>query len=143
VLSQTVEYALRAMIVLAADRQARTVQDIARESRIPVDYLAKILRSLARAGLVTGQRGRGGGFQVAREAGSITVLDVVDAVDPLRPIEVCPLGLSAHERELCPLHKKLDEAIRQTRDAFAAATLESLVQDQITFDERQTIHVLA
>jgi Rrf2 family protein len=143
VLSQTVEYALRAMIVLAADQQPRTVQDVARESRIPVDYLAKILRSLSRAGLVTGQRGRGGGFQVARPAGKITVLDVVDAVDPLRPIEVCPLGLSAHEQQLCPLHKKVDEAIRQTRDAFAAATLESLVQERVTFNERETIHVLA
>jgi Rrf2 family protein len=143
VLSQTVEYALRAMIVLAADRQARTVQDVARESQIPVDYLAKILRSLSRAGLVSGQRGRGGGFQVARATGTITVLDVVDAVDPLQPIKQCPLGLAAHEQQLCPLHKKIDEAIRSARDAFAATTLESLVHEQFTFGEGKRLHVLA
>ncbi len=134
-LSRTAEYALRAMIVLAASAPALTAQEIAGRSKIPPDYLAKILRLLVRAGLVNARRGRGGGFRISRSAEHMTVLDVVDAVDPLERIEVCPLGLAAHQRQLCPLHRKIDEAIRLARDAFAATTLASLSQEQPVFIE--------
>lgn len=126
-LSQTAEYALRAMVALATGNgEARTAQDIARAARVPFDYLSKVLHSLVRAGLISGQRGRGGGFQPARPAGEITVLEVVSAVDPLRRIRTCPLGLQAHGENLCPLHRKLDDAVRSVEEAFAATTIQSL-----------------
>src|SRR5271165_101255 len=107
-LSQTAEYALRAMVALATrSGEARTAQEIARASRVPLDYLSKVLNSLVRAGIVSGQRGRGGGFQIVRPVSEITVLEVVTAVDPLRRIRSCPLGLQAHGENLCPLHRKL------------------------------------
>src|SRR5690348_10425467 len=63
VLSQTAEYALRAVVTIARDESAgKTAQEIARESQVPLDYLSKVLNSLARAGIVKAQRGRGGGF---------------------------------------------------------------------------------
>src|SRR4051812_13006650 len=127
-LSQTAEYALRAMVNLAANPgEARTAQDIAVQSHVPLDYLSKVLNGLARAGLVTGQRGRGGGFQCTRPPQLITVLEVVSAVDPLRRITTCPLGLQAHGTSLCPLHRKLDDAVRTVEEAFASTTIESLV----------------
>src|SRR5438270_2741518 len=96
-LSQTAEYALRAMVALATRRgQARTAHDLAEAARVPLDYLSKVLNSLVRAGLISGQRGRGGGFQSVRSPGEITVLQVVSAVDPLRRFRTCPLGLEAH-----------------------------------------------
>jgi len=126
-LSQTAEYALRAMVALATGSgQARTAQEIAGAARVPLDYLSKVLNSLARAGLISGQRGRGGGFQSVRPPGEITVLEVVSAVDPLRRIRTCPLGLEAHGENLCPLHRKLDDAVRSVEEAFAATTIQSL-----------------
>ncbi len=125
-LSQTAEYALRAMVALATGKNARTAQDLARQSQVPLDYLSKILNSLARAGLVTGQRGRGGGFQPVRPASQITVLQVVSAVDPLKRIRNCPLGLAAHGENLCPLHRKLDDAVKSVEEAFATTSIESL-----------------
>lgn len=126
-LSQTAEYALRAMVALATRTgEARTTQEIAQASRVPLDYLSKVLNSLVRAGIVSGQRGRGGGFQAVRPAGEITVLEVVSAVDPLRRIRSCPLGLQAHGENLCPLHRKLDDAVRSVEEAFAATTIQSL-----------------
>jgi len=143
-LSQTAEYALRAMVTLAASPdEARTALQIAREAKIPADYLAKILGSLGRAGLVGAQRGRGGGYKATRPAEHVTVLDVVDAVDPLRRIETCPLGLAAHERKLCPLHRKLDEAIRSVQEAFAATTLASLAGESFMSDEEKHRDVVA
>jgi Rrf2 family transcriptional regulator, nitric oxide-sensitive transcriptional repressor len=126
-LSQTAEYALRAMVALATGKgEPRTAQNLAQASRVPLDYLSKVLNSLARAGLISGQRGRGGGFQSVRPAGEITVLEVVSAVDPLRRIRTCPLGLQAHGENLCPLHRKLDDAVRSVEEAFAATTIQSL-----------------
>jgi Rrf2 family protein len=105
----------------------RTAQDIARESKVPLDYLSKVLNSLSRAGIVSGQRGRGGGFQSVRPASELTVLEVVTAVDPLKRIRTCPLGLKAHGQNLCPLHRKLDDAIQSVEEAFAGTTIQSLV----------------
>lgn len=127
-LSQTAEYALRAVVTLATgSADPRTAQDIARESKVPLDYLSKVLNSLSRAGIVSGRRGRGGGFQSVRPASELTVLEVVTAVDPLKRIRTCPLGLKAHGQNLCPLHRKLDDAIQSVEEAFAGTTIQSLV----------------
>jgi Rrf2 family nitric oxide-sensitive transcriptional repressor len=128
VLSQTAEYALRAMVALATGKgNPRTAQDLARDSKVPLDYLSKVLNSLTRAGIVTSQRGRGGGFQSVRPASELTVLQVVTAVDPLKRIKTCPLGLKAHGENLCPLHRKLDDATRSVEEAFASTTIASLL----------------
>ena len=128
--SQTAEYALRAIVVLSADpEKSWTAQDIAAESKVPQDYLMKVLQSLGKEGLVVAQRGRGGGFTLRRQPSEITVLDVINAVDPLRRIKHCPLGLKTHSKTLCPLHRKLDDAIRSVEEAFASTTVDDLLSD--------------
>src|SRR5215470_10759104 len=104
-LSQTTEYALRLVVHLASkDGTPATIAELTRVTRIPSGYLAKVLRQLALAGLIHSQRGPHGGSVLARPAGEISILDVVQAVDPLRRITVCPLGLRTHGVNLCPLH---------------------------------------
>ena len=128
--SQTAEYALRAIVVLANDAETPwTAQDISSKSMVPHDYLMKVLQALARSGLVTAQRGRGGGFILTRQPSGISVLDVITAVDPLRRIKNCPLGIKAHSTTLCPLHRKLDDAIRSVEEAFASTTIAELLAD--------------
>ncbi|HWD98621.1 MAG TPA: Rrf2 family transcriptional regulator [Bryobacteraceae bacterium] len=124
-LSQTAEYALRAMVSLARGG-SHTAQDVAADARVPLDYLSKILNALGRAGLVSAQRGRGGGFQAARSADEISVLEVVTAVDPVRRIHTCPLGLAAHGTNLCPLHRKIDDAAQSIEEMFRLTTIGSL-----------------
>jgi Rrf2 family protein len=127
-LSQTAEYALRAMVALVTGGgDARTAHELSRDSQVPLDYLSKILNLLTRAGIVTSQRGRGGGFQPVRPPTGLTVLQVVSAVDPVKRIRTCPLGLKAHGEHLCPLHRKLDDAAKSVEEAFASTTIQSLV----------------
>ena len=57
------------------------------------------------------------------------MLDVINAVDPLRRIKHCPLGLKTHSKTLCPLHRKLDDAIRSVEEAFASTTMDELLND--------------
>jgi DNA-binding IscR family transcriptional regulator len=57
----------------------------------------------------------------------LTVLDVINAVDPFKRIEQCPLGLESHSGNLCPLHKRLDEAAAYVERSFAATTISELL----------------
>ena len=127
-LSRTGEYALRAVAFLAGRQGvAWTVQQIAPETRVPRGYLAKVLQQLVRAGLVRSQRGVGGGFVLARPAASISVLEVLNAVDPIRRIRRCPLDLPEHRGTLCALHRRLDDAYATIEESFARTRLSDLV----------------
>lgn len=116
-------------MVLLADARgaAMTTQQIAAVSKVPPDYLSKILQSLRNAGIVASQRGLHGGFVLHKAASEITLLEVVNAIDPVRRITTCPLGLKAHGLNLCPLHRKLDQAIASVEQVLASSTLEGLL----------------
>jgi Rrf2 family transcriptional regulator, nitric oxide-sensitive transcriptional repressor len=128
--SQTVEYALRAVVYLA-DRApaAQTTDQIARVTRVPKAYLSKVLQGLCRSGLVHSQRGLGGGMTLARDPGAVTILEVVNAVEPIGRIRECPLGLAAHGVRLCPLHRRLDNALALVEDAFRRTTLAEVLAE--------------
>ncbi len=123
--SQSTEYALRAAVWLAENEGSpQTTQKIAAATQVPPAYLSKLLQSLARAGLVHGARGVGGGFELASPAAKVSVLDIVNAVDPVCRIKACPLNLNAHRGgRLCPLHRKLDDAIATIETSFRTTSL--------------------
>ncbi|MBI3837186.1 MAG: Rrf2 family transcriptional regulator [Planctomycetia bacterium] len=129
-LSQTVEYALRAVVHLASrPSSARTTDQIAEATRVPRAYLSKVLQSLSRAGLVHSQRGIGGGMTLTRSAAELTILEVVNAVEPMQRIRTCPLGLTAHGVHLCPLHNRLDNALAMVEEAFRHTTLAEILAE--------------
>ena len=122
--SQTVEYALRALVALAAHtEQPQTNGQSAEITKVPGPYLSKVLQLLTKEGFVKAHRGIHGGFSLSRPSAQITILDAVNAVDPMQRIKVCPLGLKAHGKRLCPLHKKMDAAVAKMEEAFASTTL--------------------
>jgi Rrf2 family transcriptional regulator, nitric oxide-sensitive transcriptional repressor len=128
--SQTVEYALRAVVYLAAEAPAaRTTGQIHAATRVNQAYLSKILQGLAKKGIVTTQRGAGDGVALARPPAELTILDVVTAVEPVRRITTCPLGLAAHGARLCPLHKRMDAALAAVEAAFRDTTLAEVLAE--------------
>ena len=127
-ISQTAEYALRAVVWLAANPdKPLTAQQIAEATHVPAGYLAKVLQGLSRAGLLHSQRGLGGGFALARSPSSLTMWEVVQAVDPLKRIHECPLKLEAHEGQLCSLHQQLDDAVASIEKSFSACKISKLI----------------
>lgn len=129
-LSQTVEYALRATTYLATvPKQSRTVDEIAKVTHVPMAYLSKVLQQLVREEIVVSRRGAGGGFTLARAPDTLRVLEIVQAVDPIRRITTCPLGLAAHGKRLCPLHTRLDNALAEMEKAFSASTLAEILAE--------------
>jgi len=87
-----------------------------------------VLQSLARADVVKSHRGVKGGFTLVKAPEQITVLEVVNAVDPLRRIERCPLDFETHGSVLCPLHRRLDDAMAQVEAAFASCTISEILR---------------
>jgi Rrf2 family protein len=128
--SQTVEYALRAVVHMADRAPAsRTTEQIAAATRVPKAYLSKVLQALVQAGVVYSQRGIGGGMMLAKSPSDLTILDVVNAVEPMQRIKTCPLGLAAHGVRLCPLHKRIDDALAKVEDAFRQSTLAEILAE--------------
>ena len=127
-ISQTVEYALRAIVTIAQHKGATcTARKVADIAQIPTAYLSKLMQNLVRGGLVHSQRGLNGGFVLARDPKDITIWEVVDVIEPLKRIERCPLGLKSHASALCPLHAKIDGAIAATEKIFRETTIAELV----------------
>jgi Rrf2 family protein len=129
-LSQTAEYALRAMSCLAYQPEGLTpTPTLAKLTKVPPNYLAKVLQSLAQSELIVGRRGVGGGYRLARPADQISLLDVVNSIDRVERITSCPLGLPNHGGNLCPLHRALDKAAAELIGMFGGMTLADLISD--------------
>jgi Rrf2 family transcriptional regulator, nitric oxide-sensitive transcriptional repressor len=128
--SQTVEYALRAVVHLAHQSPAaRTTDQIAEATLVPKAYLAKVLQELRRGGVVASQRGVGGGITLVKTPEELTILEVVNAVEPIQRIRTCPLGLESHGMHLCPLHRRVDSALAMVEKAFKQTTLAEVLAD--------------
>ena len=102
------DYAIRAMLDLAANGGAgrRSVREIAAAMDIPVRFLPQVMGDLTRAGLVEAQAGRTGGYRLRREAATISVLEVIEAIEGDSRRQTCvlrggPCGLDGY----CDVHR--------------------------------------
>lgn len=128
--SQTVEYALRAVVHLADQSPSpQTTDQIARVTLVPKAYLSKVIQGLCRANIVQSKRGIGGGIALVKSPSELTILDVVNAVEPIVRIRQCPLGLKTHGLRLCPLHKRMDNALATVEAAFRQTTLAEVLAE--------------
>ena len=118
------------MIYLAGrNPDSCSTDEIAAATSVPRAYLSKVLQSLSHQGLVKSQRGVGGGITLAKPPDELVLLEVVNAVDPINRIYECPLGLTAHGTNLCPLHRKLDDTLASMESAFGSTTLAGILAE--------------
>lgn len=129
-ISKSVEYALRAVVVIAQQGgQPCTAQKVAEISQVPGPFLSKLLQGMVRAGIVASRRGLHGGFALTKEPAEMTILEVVDAVEPLQRIHECPLGIKSHGSQLCPLHRRLDSAMAVVEEMFRETTVADVLAE--------------
>lgn len=128
--SQTTEYALRAMSWLALSPETLTpTGQLAEKTKVPIHYLSKVLQQLGDAKLITGRRGVKGGYKLSRPPAQITLLEVINAVGEVKRITTCPLGLSNHGPNLCPLHRRIDAAAKAMIEIYGNTTLDALLSE--------------
>ena len=129
-LSDASEYALRAVVWLAQEAsEPKKVRDIAEATHAAPGYLVKVLQALAKAGILSAQRGTRGGFALIRDPAQLSVLEVISAVDPVERIQRCPLHLESHAERLCPMHQRIDQALATVEAVFRDSTIADLRDD--------------
>lgn len=108
IFSKTQEYALQALIFLAATPGVFHLnRDVAAHLDVPGPYLAKVLKRFARLGYLESAKGRGGGFRVKKRALGASIRDVLTAADGNDPFAGCLVGLpKCADHAACPLHEK-------------------------------------
>jgi len=135
-ISQSSENAIRALTYLAqrAGPDFHLVRDMARELDVPAPFLSKILQPFVGRGLLESQRGRGGGYRLARPPSAITLYDIVDALEFLGAKRRCFLGQAVcSDERACPMHAFWS----QSSTAFLSTLAEEKLEDVVRFCEKQ------
>jgi Rrf2 family transcriptional regulator, iron-sulfur cluster assembly transcription factor len=106
-----------------------SAEDVAKSRNLPRPFVAKILTTLARAGLVTASRGPGGGFTLAKSPGEITFMDVAVLFEREEQDILCPYGRGhCGHADPCPLHEELEQRVKALKD-FLRNTRFSVFQE--------------
>jgi len=106
-ISRTGIHAVKSLAVLAGlpNGEYLGATAIAEKINAPQNYLGKILRILAREGLLISQKGKGGGVRLARDAGQISLYDVLEPIDQVSQWDGCFLGNGeCSENHACGAH---------------------------------------
>ena len=131
-LSQTVEYALRATLFMARSHpRSLPVGDIADAVDAPRGYLAKILGELARTGVLESSRGPGGGFRLSKQPDQLVLADVVRALDGADERR-CLLGHGrCGENPACTAHARWTPIAHEMDAFFGNTTLADLLHQPV------------
>ena len=136
-LSQTAHYALRAAYYLLTndEKKAHLAKDIAETTRIPAPYLARILSTMAKRGILQSRTGLGGGFSISDNRLNTSLFEVVALFDNLDNIHDCIFGFTACcENKKCLLHKRWQEIKNQLIELLKSTTLKDLKAHEEVFD---------
>lgn len=130
--TRAADYAVRVMVHLATlpFGQRSTRDELAASGEVPGHFLSKILQTLSRSGLITSHRGASGGFSLAKPAESVTLLDVVEAVDGPIQLNVCVVsGPGCNRQTWCAVHEVWAEAQNALTSVLRGATLARLASE--------------
>lgn len=136
-LSTKGRYAVMAMVDLStiSDGKPVTLADIASRQEISLSYLEQLFSKLRKGGLVTANRGPGGGYKLAYDANAIRISDVITAVDEDMSVTRCIQGSSkgciASDGSRCQTHDLWDELSRQIHLYLSSVTLEDVTERRI------------
>jgi FeS assembly SUF system regulator len=135
ILSKLADYGVIVASHLAAHPERQmTAGALASETRLPRATVAKVLKTLAHAGIVTGARGAQGGYRLARAAGSVSVADVVAAIDGQIGLTQCSIHAPSCERtSFCPTRPHWRRVNEIVGTALAAVSLAEMVPSVRSF----------
>jgi Rrf2 family protein len=131
-LSKKADYALLAMRHLAAhtDREAMSARELAETYDIPPELLAKVLQKLVRAELLESHQGIRGGYGLARPAASMSVGDVIQAIDGPFTVTACSeVDHSCGQYAKCNIRDPLWRIKDRIVSALAATSVAELAAD--------------
>jgi len=132
--SQTSQYALRAVLFLASTGGGPVVaQDISDTTGVPKGYLHKILRRLGKAGILQAHRGVGGGYELVGKPSDLSVGQILKAIEPVHSAEngVGQNGDSSSQSRPDALRRLLTAARKNLDTIFETTTVQDLLNDDM------------
>jgi Rrf2 family protein len=135
------DYGIRALIFLATTEAPRAkANEIGTAMAIPVGFLQQVLQELQRARLVNSWPGPNGGYTLTRPPESITVREIVEALEgPLEPAECALRGGPCHWEKVCALHWVWSGARAALYDSLERATLARVAADDRALAEGRAV----
>lgn len=131
-LNKLTDYAVVVLVQLSQDRsKVITASQLAHGSAVPGPTVAKLLKGLARAGIIASQRGAAGGYTLARDPTAISVADIIRALEGPIALTACVDGESGgcDVETLCPMRgnwDKVNQAIRRALEQVSLADMAAI-----------------
>lgn len=131
-LTRAGEYAVKSLVFLATqDGDARVMaSEVATSESIPVNFVRKILESLAKTGLVKSYRGAGGGFTLGRTPDAISIRQVIEAVEGPLALNQCLLPSACEDMPHCPMSQVWMEAQSAVEDVLGRYSLADIARSR-------------
>jgi len=135
-LTRAGEYAIKSLVYLAAQAPDARVMasEVAEAERIPVNFVRKILESLAKTGLVKSFRGAGGGFTLGQPAAAITLSQIIEAVEGPFALNQCFTASGCPQQIECPLSpvwREAQDAVQAVLGRYSLADIVARRKDQL------------
>lgn len=129
ILTKTTELAIQAVAYVASVPRGTLVnpRDVAGRLGESPTYLAKVMRSMSRQGILRSQRGVSGGFQLAREPGEVSLLEIVEICQGVVPGNYCRELLATELKKTCGYHRAMKELQEAVRTVLARWTIAELL----------------
>ncbi|MGA3090520.1 MAG: Rrf2 family transcriptional regulator [Terriglobales bacterium] len=134
-INRATDYAIRATIYLATVPALAKVPGpvLASVTEAPESFVSKVLQKLVQARLVSSQRGMGGGFQLARRASDISLLEVVEAVEGPTQLNLCvPQGSNCARKDWCGAHPVWLQAQEALVNVLGRVSIAQLARDSVS-----------
>lgn len=128
-LNRITDYAVVVLTQMANEPDKRvTAPQLSDESNVPAPTVAKVLKALAKEGVLASQRGVNGGYRLARPAGDISMLEVIRALEGPISLTACVDGAEGdcNVELLCPVRGNWDRVNTAIRSALADVSLEDM-----------------
>ena len=133
VITRATEYAIRTIIYLAQQPHNEVVlkKDICRTQEVTPAFLTKILQPMIKSGIVSSQRGVGGGFLLARDPEEITLLDIFKAQEGELKLNHCLIDSEFCSRDVfCAAHEVWEEAQQALSSVLLRYSIADIVRRQ-------------
>lgn len=114
---KNITYGIKAVLYLSRfdDNEIRSSKDISHALHIPKEFTSKVLQSLTKSGIIYSQKGKGGGFRLARDPANIRIIDVIFELDKAADLKLCLFGFKECKfGGKCPMH----DSLGRVRDEF-------------------------
>ena len=134
--SKACEYSIRAMMYIVTktkDGSKAGIKDIARHTDTPEPFVAKILQTLSKEGIVSSIKGPNGGFYIDPRQKEISLMDIVKAIDGKDLFTSCGLGIkNCSEKKPCPIHYEYKAIREQVSEMLKNNTIHDLAEGLVS-----------